>query len=108
MYYKDVESEVNNLKSTPKLKVRSTRRLKHLIAMAGLSSKGMAENVDITPAYASAIVNGGSYPSPVLAGRIVSLLNSHLNTNFLINDLFFDLSVKKNVTPIKNRKRVNE
>ena len=98
MYYRGVESEVNNLKSTPKLKVRSTRRLKHLIAMAGLSSKGMAEDVDITPAYASAIVNGGSYPSPVLAGRIISLLNSHLNTNFLINDLFFDLSVKKSVT----------
>lgn len=51
MYYKSVESEVNNLKSKPKLKVRSTRRLKHLIAMAGLSSKGMAEDVYITPAF---------------------------------------------------------
>ena len=39
----------------------------------------------------------------LLAGRIVSLLNSHLNTDFLINDLFFDLSVKKSATVSKEQ-----
>lgn len=88
----------------PKLKVRSTRKLKHLIAMSGMSSKGMAQFVGITPAYASMIVNGSSYPSAVLAGKIVAKLNENLNANYLINDLFFDLSVKKNATDDNQRK----
>lgn len=84
------------MKDTPKLKIRSPREMKHLIAMSGMSSKGMAEDLDITASYMSAIVNGNSYPSAVLAGNIVKLLNSNLRTNYLINDIFFDLSVNKN------------
>lgn len=81
-----------------KLKVRNTRELKHLVAMSGLTTKGLAESVDVTPSYASSVINGKAYPSPTTAMKITDVLSVRLRRNIMVNDIFFDVGVKKNAT----------
>lgn len=90
-----------------KLKVRSSRNLKHQIAMAGLTTKELAENIDVTPSYASIVINGKANPAPNTALKIVLLLSERLNSNLSVNDIFFDVSVKKNATLIKQPEEVS-
>lgn len=82
-----------------KLKVRSSRSLKHQIAMAGMSTKELAEIVDITASYASSVINGKANPAPTTALKIAIILSERLKENMSVNDIFFDVSVKKNTTP---------
>lgn len=86
------------MEANSKLKSRSARELKHKIAMAGYSSKQLAKSVGVTGAYLSAIINGGSNPSPALALKIVTELNHRLDAEYKISDFFFDTSVKKSTT----------
>lgn len=88
------------MKSSSKLKVRSSSNLKHLVTMAGLSSKEMSSIVGITAPYGSSIINGGSNPSPMVADKIAKLLSERLDRKYVINDIFFDLRVKKDATPV--------
>lgn len=83
-----------------KLKVRSSSELKHKIAMAGFTSKELAQTVDRTPTYVSSVINGNDYPGPRTARLIVEALNSRLGSSLVIGDIFFDTSVKKNATKI--------
>ena len=83
---------------TSKLKVRSSSALKHKIAMAGFTSKKLAEIVDITPNYLSQIIQGKASPSPIRAQAIIDALSARLGESFTIGDFFFDVSVKKNAT----------
>lgn len=81
-----------------KLKVRSSRELKHLVAMAGLTTKKLAENVDVTASYASSVINGKAHPAPTTALKIADVLSARLKRNIMVNDIFFDVGVKKNAT----------
>ena len=81
-----------------RLKVRSSRVLKHQIAMAGLTTKELAESIDITASYASTIINGKANPAPTTALKIAVKLSERLNKNMGVNDIFFDVTVKKNTT----------
>lgn len=83
---------------TSRLKVRSSSTLKHKIAMAGFTSKKLAEIIGVTPNYLSQIVQGKANPSPVRAQAIIDVLSSRLGESFTISDFFFDISVKKNAT----------
>lgn len=89
------------MKTKSKLKVRSSSELRHKIAMAGYTSKKLAEIIDRTPTYISSIINGKDNPSPVTAQLIIEALNYRLGTSFTINDFFYDTSVKKNATLFK-------
>ncbi|PUD97063.1 hypothetical protein DA477_04850 [Levilactobacillus brevis] len=93
-----VKSEVKTMITKSKLKVRSSRALKHQIAMAGLTTKRLAESVDITASYASNIINGKANPGPTTALKIALELSKRLNENMGVNDIFFDVTVKKNAT----------
>ncbi len=81
-----------------KLKIKSTRKAKHLIMMSGLTSKKLAELANVTPEHMSSVITGKSFPSPTLAGKIVVIINDRLKAEYQIDDIFSDTSVKKHAT----------
>lgn len=80
---------------TPKLKIQSTRKAKHLIMMSGLTSKRLAELANVTQEHMSSVITGKSFPSPILASKIVMIINDRLKAEYQIDDIFSDTSVKK-------------
>jgi DNA-binding XRE family transcriptional regulator len=89
---------VINLNVKPKLKIRDPQKFKHLLAMAGMKQSSLADEVSVTHNYIYRVVSGGESPSPELALAMTEVINKRLKSEYVINDLFFDSSVKKNAT----------
>lgn len=69
------------------MNLKDCTETKKLIARGGFTLRGFANNISMSHAYLSQIVNGKRHPSPEIAHKIASGLDKGIEDIFLIKML---------------------